>query len=98
MGIECTDEYRKAHPTTCFLLDFTVGATFARMPTVAGVGNAALESGWTVTGVLVAVKNYNFEMYAIGKDGIDPTWAEQHPVEALKELKRRGHGLTVNRN
>jgi hypothetical protein len=33
----------------------------------------------------------------MGEDGIDPTWAQQHPVEALRELKRKGYGLTVNR-
>jgi len=38
------------------------------------------------------------EMALQGKDDqINQPWAEQHPMEALKELKRRGYGLTVNR-
>ncbi len=98
MGLECTEEYRKKHPKTCYLLDFSVGAVFARMPTVAGVGNAALDPAWTATGVSEAVRQYNLKMVRDGKDDqIDPTWAGQHPVEALRELKRRGYGLIINK-
>lgn len=101
MGLGCGEETRQKHPRWCSLFDGLIGATWAAAPDNAGVlavGTAALEPGWTVTGVSVAVKNYNLEMALQGKDDqINQPWAEQHPIEALKELKRRGYGLTVNR-
>ena len=90
MGIECTDEYRKTHPKTCFLLDFTVGATFARMPTVAGVGNAALDPVVPAGGIAAYVYLCNQKLIARGEDGIDTVWAQQHPMDALRKLKQMG--------
>jgi lambda repressor-like predicted transcriptional regulator len=39
------------------------------------------------------VKNYKMAANEMFENIIDPVWAEQHPIEALKELKSRGWSL-----
>ena len=94
MGLGCGEEWRQKHPRWCSLLDGVIGTTWAAAPDtigVAAVGTAALDPAGPTAVILMKVKKYNLDMFDQGKDGMDPVWAGQHPMEALRELKRRGY-------
>jgi hypothetical protein len=76
-------------------LDGLIGSTWAAAPDPAGivsVSTAALDPNRPTTAIVEAVRRYNIKMaYEENNDNIDIDWAQQHPMEALKELKRRGY-------
>lgn len=92
MGLGCSDESRQKHGKWCALLDGIVAAVWAATPDKTGVtasGTAALNPQLPKTGISAAAYYFNIEMADQGKEGIDPVWAEQHPMAAFRELKRR---------
>lgn len=95
MGLGCSDESREKYPKWCSLLDGIIGSTWAAAPDPAGVvsvGTAALDPNSPKSLILEAVRRYNLKMAYLEKDDqIDIHWAEEHPMEALKELKRKGY-------
>lgn len=98
MGLGCNENQRRKHGNWCAILDFAIGATWASAPDPTGavaVGTAALDPAMPTAAISWCVEQYNNEMAA--KEAfdkiIDPVWAEQHPMKALKELKNRGWSL-----
>ncbi|MEA5113312.1 MAG: hypothetical protein VB050_04725 [Geobacteraceae bacterium] len=92
MGLGCSDESRQKYGKWCALLDWIVGTAGAATPDPGGVvavGTAVLDPGVLKAGISAKVHLFNCEMAAKGSDvQIDQAWAEQHPMEALRELKR----------
>ena len=92
MGLGCSDKSRQKYGKWCALLDCIIGAAGAATPDPGGVvavGTAALDPDVLKAGISAKVHFFNCEMAAQGRDvQIDQTWAEQHPMEALRELKR----------
>ncbi|MDD2337281.1 MAG: hypothetical protein PHD01_11965 [Geobacteraceae bacterium] len=95
MGLGCGDEWRQKHPKWCSMLDGVLGSTWAAAPDPTGVvavGTAALDPNGPTSAIVEAVRRYNIKMaYDDKDDNIDVGWAQQHPMKALKELKRRGY-------
>ncbi|MEA5113315.1 MAG: hypothetical protein VB050_04740 [Geobacteraceae bacterium] len=96
MGLGCSDKSRQNYGKWCALLDGIVGAVGAATPDPGGVvavGTAALDPVVPTAAISEAVRQFNLKMSREEKDVfIDPTWAAQHPMEALRELKRlRGY-------
>ena len=96
MGLGCNDKSRQKYGKWCALLDGIIGAAGAATPDPGGVvavGTAALDPVVPTAAISEAVRQFNLKMYREEKDVfIDPTWAVQHPMEALRELKRlRGY-------
>jgi hypothetical protein len=98
MGLGCNEDQRQKHGRWCSLLDGIIGATWASSPDPGGavaVGTAALDPEVPTAAISASVHFYNNEMAKQGKfeNIIDTTWAGQHPMEAHKELNRRGWSL-----
>jgi hypothetical protein len=96
MGLGCNDDQRKRHSGWCAILDFGIGATWATAPDPTGVvavGTAALNPTVPTAMILIYVKKYNDKLYSEERydEIIDTAWAQQHPMQALQELKKRGY-------
>lgn len=91
-GLGCGDNTRQKYGKWCALLDGIVGSAGAATPDPGGVvavGTAALNPDVATAAISAKVHLFNLEMAAIGSDAhIDQPWAEQHPMEALREMKR----------
>jgi hypothetical protein len=91
-GLGCSDNTRQKYGKWCALLDGIVGSAGAATPDPGGVvavGTAALDPVVPTTVILIQIREFNHEMAKKESNlWIDPTWAEQHPMEAFRELKR----------
>lgn len=92
MGLGCSDKSRQKYGKWCALLDGIIGAAGAATPDPGGVvavGTAALDPEVPTALILMQIRKFNNDMSR--KEStlwIDPVWAEQHPMEAFRELKR----------
>jgi hypothetical protein len=94
MPLSCSDSSRQKYGKWCALLDGIVASVWASAPDPGGVvavGTAALDPEIPTAIISTRIQRFNEEMAMQNRweELIDPAWAQRHPLEAFREIKRR---------